>query len=307
MARHLLLRHPQAPVHLIEVAVKWPRTLWTHSPSSWCTEPAHSTATSAEVLATYRRHRQRLADALRPVPRPAPGPRWSQWSTGAGRLSDHDEAAATERSVAPLFAADVLAEATALYDAALPYHNARHALRAVAAGERLIRACSRVGVRVDRTVVRLALLFHDAGYGTDPAVVGHRDSESYSAALARQRLSGRVPAALLDEVEAAILATCLTVQPASVEAAVVRAADLADLAADFETFAANAEALRTEQEHLSGSSVPREEWRHSVDRLLSSYLNETLWPLEVLHESTGRPGFHATATANLRRYVTEAG
>src|SRR3954447_23550557 len=106
MARRLLLRHPNAPAHLIEVAVKWPRSLWTHPPSEACASPAHTTASSAEVLATYRRHRQRLADVILPERGVRPG-------------AGDEVAALDEPSVADLFAPDLLEAATALYDPTL--------------------------------------------------------------------------------------------------------------------------------------------------------------------------------------------
>ena len=114
---------------------------------------------------------------------------------------------------------------------------------------------------------------------------------------------GRVPPRIR-RVEAAILATRRTTQPDTPEGMVVRAADLADLAAGYDTFAANAEALREEHERLSGARLSLAEWRESVDRLLSDYLEERLWPLELLDDGSGQPGFHATAKANLRRYLT---
>jgi predicted metal-dependent HD superfamily phosphohydrolase len=212
--------------------------------------------------------------------------------------------ARNEPSVADLFAPDLLEAATALYDPTLPYHNAGHALRAVTLGERLLRACWQAGVHVDATVVRFALLFHDAGYGTDPSTVGCPDAEAYAGTLARRALTGRLPAPVMDDVEAAILSTRRTTQPDTTEGMVVRAADLADLAADYDTFAANSEALRVEHQRLSGTRLSLAEWRESVDRLLSSYLEERLWPLE-LHGSSEQPGFHVAAKANLRRYLAQ--
>lgn len=322
MARHLLLRHPSGPAHVIDVAVKWPRN-HRHTPLQADAAPVRVPAGSAEVLAAYRRHRQRLADALRPEPttpssravagRPFPRSAtigWRRWNrrllhettvVPAVRPAGADLEAHEEPS--DLFAPDVLEAAIALYDQALPYHNARHALRTVACGERLLRACSQAGVRVDAAVVRLALLFHDAGYGTDPSTVGCPDAEAYAAAMARQVLTGRVPALVLDDVEAAILATRRATPPDTPEGRVVRAADLADLAAGYDTFAANSEALRVEHERLSGEPMSLAEWGRCVDLLLSEYLRERLWPLELLDDGSGRSGFHATAKANLGRYL----
>lgn len=282
MAHHLRLWPDEPSAHLVEVAVKWRPTRGAHAPSEGC---ARAAATSADALATYRQHRQRLADAVRPQPTPT------------------THSVQEELSVADLFAPDLLEAATALYDPALRYHNASHALRAVTWGERLLRVCSQAGVRVDATVVRLALLFHDAGYGTDLSTVGCPDAESYAAALARRTLTGRIAPPVLDAIEAAIQGTRLTTQPDTLEGMVVRAADLADLAADYETFAANSEALREEHERLSETRLSLADWGESVDRLLSAYLEERLWPLELLDDGSEQSGFHSAAKANLRRYV----
>jgi predicted metal-dependent HD superfamily phosphohydrolase len=204
-----------------------------------------------------------------------------------------------------MFPPGVLEAASALYDPNLPYHNVGHALRAVACGERLLRACAQTGVRVDATVVRLALLFHDAGYATDPCTVGCSDAEAYSAWLARRVLASRVPAPLIDAVKAAILATRRTAQPDTPEGKVVRAADLGELAADYATFSANSEALRSEHEQLTGLRLRAEDWGRAVDQLLSDYLREQLWPLDLLDVGAGESGFHATAKANLSRYLEQ--
>src|SRR4051812_1386456 len=295
MARRLLLRHPIAHAYSIEVAAKWPRSGGTRPPSE-------------AALVTYRRHRQRLGDVLRPEPnRPSipallPNARPFRRAVRQARAFVEQVASHEKPAVSDLFAPDLLEAATALYDPTLPYHNADHALRAVAWGERLLRVCSQAGFRVDATVVRLALLFHDAGYGADLSAVGCPDAEAYAGALARRTLTGRVPAPVLEDVEAAILATRRTSRPDTPEGKVVRAADLADLAADYDTFAGHSEALRVEQEHLSGVPLSLAEWRESVDQLLTDYLEERLWPLELL-DDVGQPGFHATAKANLRRYL----
>ena len=293
MAGHLLRRHPSGSDYLIDVAVQW--------------QPARTGTSSDEALATYRRHRSRLADALHPVPAQRPGP---------GDIAAAPVDAGPEEPSAPgLFASDLLEAATALYDPTLPYHNAGHALRAVANGERLLRACATTGVQVDATVVRFALLFHDAGYGTDPSTAGCPDAEAYAAALARRALADRVAPPVLDDIEAAILATRRGTRPETPEAKVVRAADLADLAADYDTFAAHSEALRVEHERLSGSPMGLPEWRQSVDQLLSGYLEEPLWPLELIDHGPGQAGseqagseqagYHAIAKANLRRYLVQ--
>ncbi|MDQ1648949.1 MAG: hypothetical protein QOG60_1006 [Frankiaceae bacterium] len=309
MVRHLLQRHANAPAHLIEVAVKWPTGL---RPQDGSVRTAPSRARFAEALAAYRRHSQRLAEALCPEPIGTSDRSWASRLSTRSATSDRGgrslrllPTAPVSRDMEPsgLFDPDLLEAATALYDPALPYHNACHALRAVANGERLLRACSQAGVRVDATVVRLALLFHDAGYGTDPSTAGCPDAESYAGSLARRALADRVPPTVLDDIESAILATRRGTLPETPEAKVVRAADLADLGADYDTFAAHSEALRVEHEQLSGARVSLADWRKSVDQLLSDYLQERLWPLELLDDGCPQARFHATAKANLSRYL----
>src|SRR4051812_38227640 len=171
----------------------------------------------------------------------------------------HDSAQAPQGPAA-LFEERVLEAARESYDPRLAYHHFGHALRAVDAGERLMTACTAAGVGIEPDVVRLALLFHDAGYGTDPGSAGCESPEAYSAALARRALAGHVPEPLLAKVEAAILATRQSAVPDTAEGQVVRAADLAELAADFDTYKDNSEALRTEVQYMAAAPVPDEQW-----------------------------------------------
>jgi predicted metal-dependent HD superfamily phosphohydrolase len=221
------------------------------------------------------------------------------------RAVDDLTRAESARDPAGLFEPEVLEAARGLYDASLPYHHFGHALRAVAAGERLVAACTAAGKHVVADVVRHALLFHDAGYGTDPTEAGCASAEDYSATLARRALTGAVPEPRLAEIESAILATRQSTVPGTLEGQVVRAADLAELAADFETFRANSEALRAELEQLTGARMPTEQWRSCCASVVGGYLDEPLWPVSLPDATADPRGFHAAARDNLDRYLSE--
>ena len=200
------------------------------------------------------------------------------------------------------------AEARRHYSAALPYHNFEHALAAVGHGERLVARCREAGIDVDATVVYLALLFHDAGYEHDERALGFSSKEAYAADIASRALSSRgFDPETIERVAAAILSTEHGARFECVEQKVVRAADLAGLAADYDTFRANAEALRTELRLLQGEDVPWPEWVRRVDARLGFYLGQDIHLTDHYFGPDGRSAFHTALAANLARLRAEAG
>jgi predicted metal-dependent HD superfamily phosphohydrolase len=199
----------------------------------------------------------------------------------------------------------VTAVAATLYDSELPYHNFGHAQRSLVAADAILAACAADGVPVDANVVRWAILFHDAGYRADPAVHGCDDRESYAALLARRHLHDLgVDDDASAAVAEAILATRRDAVPGTVEARVVRAADLAEIAADFERFTENTERLRIEHELLTGEHVTAGEWKASAAAVLGHYLEEDNRVSSQHDDGDGVSHFHRVGQANLRRYLS---
>ncbi len=196
--------------------------------------------------------------------------------------------------------------AATLYSDALPYHNFNHALDCITAGRELMRRCREEGVAVDEAVVYYALLFHDAGYHEDHLRKGHPTKEAYSAALAEEALRRRgLPPATVRKVTDAILATRRDARFVSVEQKVVRAADLAGLAADYGVFRSNTEKLKTEYEILMGRPVSWDEWIDMADEVLSFFLSQDIRLTRYYFDENGDSIFHKRTRANLDRLRAE--
>jgi len=200
------------------------------------------------------------------------------------------------------------AAARRYYSQALPYHNFEHALAAVEHGRRLVERCHEAGLDVDGEVVYLALLFHDAGYEDDEAALGFASKEAYAADIAARTLKERgFDPSTIDRVVRAILSTEHGASFDFVEQKVVRAADLAGLAADFETFRTNAQALRTEVRILYGEEIPWRDWVERVCARLEFYLGQDIHLTDHYFGPDGRSAFHSALSDNLARLRADAG
>lgn len=189
----------------------------------------------------------------------------------------------------------------------LPYHNWQHVQDALAAAEELLDRCSRHDIDVDATVVRHAVLFHDADYHRDPGDAGHATKEEMSAAIAAEEL--RAAGHDEDHIEAVrdcILATEDDGSYDSPEQKIVRAADLSGLMADYETFRENAELLRAEHRQLHGEELSEQDWVDQVTGVLETYLAQDI-RLTPEHDEDGLSEFHRRAGQNLGLFLEEHG
>jgi predicted metal-dependent HD superfamily phosphohydrolase len=190
--------------------------------------------------------------------------------------------------------------AAELYSDRMPYHSFRHVQRALAAGALLVERCLKQGVPIDVDVVYYALLFHDAGYHENHSSKGFATKEEYSAHLAVQCLRAEaISEPIIKKVVAAILSTQRDAQFTSNEEKAVRAADLAGLASDYETFRANAQKLHREHEMLTGQKVTWAEWKASVKETISFYLSQE--PALSYFDAL----FYERANQNLSRLLSE--
>lgn len=144
------------------------------------------------------------------------------------------------------------------------------------------------GISIDAHAVRLAAYFHDAVYDpTEP------DNESRSAALASDILDELgVPDERVREVVRLVRLTATHVVAAEDgNGAVLCDADLAVLAADPETYAAYAAAVRSEYAH-----VPEPMFRAGRAEILATLLDQ-----DVLYRTqVGRSWWEETARRNVR-------
>jgi predicted metal-dependent HD superfamily phosphohydrolase len=198
------------------------------------------------------------------------------------------------------------ARASALYDAALPYHNFAHALDAVRAGQLLVDRCRDDGVPIEADVVYYALLFHDAGYHEDHNRYGYATKEEYAAALARDVLTDfGVSPQTIARVGAAILATHRDAVFQTNEEKAVRAADLAGLAAEYPVFRASSERLKQEWEFLHGFEISWRQWIDGTREVIGFFLAQDIRLTRYYLDAQGDSVFHKRAEANMRRLYEE--
>lgn len=192
------------------------------------------------------------------------------------------------------------------YDEGLPYHNFTHALEAMKSGLAVVARCRKAGIPVKEKVVYYALLFHDAGFIEDHRKKGFESKEAYSASIARHCLTAAGhPPSLITEVELAILGTHRQARPHTTETKAVRAADLAQLAADYPIFKKNAMKLREESERFGGVKIPWTEWREKVRQELEFYLSQNLYLTEDPQSDPESHEFHVRARANLKKLLED--
>ncbi len=198
------------------------------------------------------------------------------------------------------------ARAAQLYDAALPYHNFRHALETVSCGAEIVSRCRAEGVPIDERVVYYALLFHDAGYRDDHRQRGFPSKEDYAAALAAQFLREHgVEQAVIGEVIDAIRATHRDAVFVTTEQKAVRAADLAGLAADYESFKSSSEKLKSEWELLNQRPITWRQWIDTTTKVISFFLTQDIHLTRHYYDAGGDSVFHKQTRANLERLRRE--
>ncbi len=192
--------------------------------------------------------------------------------------------------------------AAAHYSSTLPYHNFSHALAVVSEAESIIGKCQSEGVDVDSDVIILAALFHDSGYHEDHARLGFESKEAYSAELARREL-GKNGAGLrlIKQVCEAILSTHCDGVCRSNESKVVRAADLAGLAADYNFFKRNTVRLKLEHELLTNTRTDWPEWRDRAIERVELFLRADMSLTRDYFDAQGQSVFHRRTRENLRR------
>lgn len=200
---------------------------------------------------------------------------------------------------------DIREAAESLYSDDLPYHNTAHMHDALEAADELLERCRRHDIDVDAEVVRYAVLFHDAGYHRDHEAEGFDSKEAYSAHLAGQVLEDHdIHEETIERVKDCIESTRQEADFEKPEEKVVRAADLAGLAADYSTFEENAMALKDEIEMLHGEEMDKKTWLKEVENTIRFYLSQDI-RLTPEHDSKGVSVFHARTRHNLRRFLEE--
>jgi predicted metal-dependent HD superfamily phosphohydrolase len=200
--------------------------------------------------------------------------------------------------------AEKLAEV--LYSENLPYHNFEHALRAVVVGLEIADKCIEEGLGVNKEVVYYALLFHDAGYHLDYLGEGFSNKEEYSAHLAEINLREiGIDAKIIKLVKRAILATVQGAEFYSTEEIIVRAADLAEMASDYEIFLENNKKLKAEQALLTAVPISWNDWKIQTKKVVEFYLSQDIKLTSAYKDEDGNSVFHKKAKENLEKFMKE--
>lgn len=140
----------------------------------------------------------------------------------------------------------------------LAYHNWSHVVDDVNPNATiLIERIREAGISIDEIALRHAILCHDLLYSLDPTILNFDSKEQLASHYAYNllRLLGSSEAHAR-KVEQIINATHFLAEPKAVEEILIRAADLAGLAKDYNTFFEQTKRLHLESESLHGKKVP---------------------------------------------------
>ncbi|MEC8147303.1 MAG: HD domain-containing protein [Pseudomonadota bacterium] len=193
-----------------------------------------------------------------------------------------------------------------LYSSRLAYHNFEHVIDVLLAAKKILQDCANANIPVNRKVVNLAILFHDAGYEEDHDKLGFSTKEAYSAYLAKDFLKEKkFSTALISQIQSAILATEKNGKFPDPESKAVRAADLYGLSLNYNIFLENAKKIKTEFELLKGHSIGWQEWKLTTIKLLKEFVSREI-ELTPFFSSNGGPSeFYLKVTANLEKFLSQ--
>ena len=126
------------------------------------------------------------------------------------------------------------------YEPRLHYHNFQHVLDTLAFGSKILKDCHSENVPLNKNIVYLAILFHDAGYFEDHQRLGFETKEKYSANLAENVLLREdYPQLEIEAIKNAIISTEKNATFETAEQQAVRAADLFGMAESYDIFLLN--------------------------------------------------------------------
>lgn len=149
----------------------------------------------------------------------------------------------------------------------LPYHNFEHARDTLSESYRLAEYCETNGLCPDRRVLMASSLFHDAGFNTPLEEHGFRSKEEYSAFIAGQVLPDfGFSQQDTQHVQACIRSTERNVACQTLEAKILRRADLANVAGNMWGFMVGSRLLWEE----AGKPVTIDAWLSNALTIQSS-------------------------------------
>lgn len=198
--------------------------------------------------------------------------------------------------------------AMSFYDPQFEYHNFNHALRVWNSAQEIIKRCRQDREIVNEEIVYYACLFHDAGYHEDEKTKGFDTKEDYAAKIAEEELKKiNIDQSVIKQVTEAILATERehVISGLSLEAMIVRAADLAAFAQSYEIFLENNQKLRLEAERMKHCLISEADWKAKTKEVTEFYLSQKIQLTHGYADELGESIFHKKTRENLERFLGE--
>jgi len=178
----------------------------------------------------------------------------------------------------------------------LPYHNFQHALQIRRNALKFVRRCKKYKIPVNREVVEIAALFHDAGYDKVKT-----NKEEYSSKIAEKELKKlKYPTKFINQVRNSIMATKSSwpLRARATEQKILRAADLLSFNSSYDNFLKAAKRIQNEYKILyNKDNFPFRKWTELVE----SYLKEEI----KLTPQYKKDDFHRKARKNITRFLKE--
>ena len=191
-----------------------------------------------------------------------------------------------------------------LYDDKLVYHNFEHAKKVLDKSIEIANRCIEEGIEVDKDVLYIAAIFHDADYIENYKAKGFDSREELSANIAEEFLAKlQMKMDFIQNVKKTIMGTHKDSDFNSIEAKILRAADLSGLAGEYGEFEKNDKLLKQEFEYLNKVEISKEEWKQKTKELIEFYLSQDINLTSKYYDSEGESIFHKKAKENLTRYI----
>ncbi len=186
-----------------------------------------------------------------------------------------------------------------LYSDRLDYHNFQHIIDVFSSAEYLLQQCDKNDIRYDKQIICHAILFHDAGFIDDHRKEGYACKEDYSAYLAASILAeAGEKTQHIDAVADAILSTKMHATCRSTNENIVRAADLAGLASNYNVFKSKSIDLYKEREFITGETISWEQFKNEAYEAVQHFVQFRI-ELDVDIFSDGNTVFRQKVFDNL--------
>lgn len=184
-----------------------------------------------------------------------------------------------------------------------PYHNKEHPFDVLDLVIQIANRCEKEGIVFDRTVLVLAALLHDLGYHLDPKNFNKEEiktREDVAAYLTEKILTELgVEKEIINKVISAILGTHTDGKLDTVEAKILRAADLASISGPYESVRNGTERLWKEFCHEQNAELPFDKFALGAINHLAKYFSVVIELTPSCRDDEKKSIWHVGAAANM--------